>query len=275
MGETNPLFETSGELVPDAPTYDVLERVQYRTRYKAYQPPVVEPELQVALAAALTPITITSSLTLTSGERALVDEQAMSLDMPAIITKSMEGVRQILFAAQERLQAAPATNPARYRPRQVRPSDATAFSNIETPPVTEPGVHHLARYLWIFFRRPYGRALADRIESLAEMIREDSNGSDRLSGWSVGHLIAFLESNPSVVRPKLAAGPLGELIAMWNAEGKGEFSARFMPNGSIRFVVTTPSEKHPEGVSRTSGDTTIDELYKKAGLAHLDWVISG
>ena len=274
MGETNPLFETSGELVPDAPTPEGLERVQYRARYKAYQPPAIEPELEVALAAALTPITITSSLTLTSGQRALVDEQAISLDMAAIMAKSMEGVRQILFAAQERLQAAPATNPAHYKARQVRPSEATAFSNIEAPPVTEPRVHHLARYLRIFFRGQYGRALADRIERLGELIREDSYGSDQLSGWSVGHLIAFLEGNPRLTRPKLAAGPLGELIAIWNAEGKGEFSARFMPNGSIRFVVTTPNKKHPEGVSRTSGDTTINELFKKAGLADLDWVIS-
>jgi hypothetical protein len=162
----------------------------------------------------------------------------------------------------------------RYVPWKVTPSEATAFSNIEA---VRGGsgprlVKLLTQYLRTVFRPKFGPSLADRIEDLSEMMREDSGGTLDLSGDSLAQLISFLERNPMLVRPSIVAGPSGELAAIWKADGKGQFSARFMPNGTVRYLLAVPNARHPQGFTRTSGDTTPDNLFSEARLGQIDWI---
>jgi hypothetical protein len=167
---------------------------------------------------------------------------------------------------------APALSSLATRLGHSTASEATAFSNAEVVRGPwEPKLIQYLRYLRLFFRRPFGEVLAARLEALAQMMREDDDQCE-LSVMSVANLIGFLEKN-RVSRPRLAVGPSGEIVAFWRSDGEGEFSARFLSSGSVRFLVTKKNPKHPEGVSRSSGDTTLDELFARAGLADLRWTL--
>lgn len=153
-------------------------------------------------------------------------------------------------------------------------SDVTPFSNaeiaLEDQQITLP--QHLF-YVRAFFQRPYGAELAARIEALSDMaVVEEDQASP--SPASVVNLIGFLESTP-MDKPMLAMDPNGEIIAVWKHEGEGEFSVRFMSDGTVRFLMSKTNTRHPEGVTRIFGSTTSDELFARAGLADISWAFSG
>jgi hypothetical protein len=199
--------------------------------------------------------------------------------LTAVFSGSLGGAAleflQAVFIFRGDLERTPSWSSPTARSRDLRVSDATAFSNAEAVPRIRNSklVQHLVRYLRFYFRPPYGAALATRVETLVATLHEEGEGLE-LSGWSLAHLIGFLENNPSIGRPKLAAGPSGEIAAFWRHEND-EFSARFLPNGAVKFLLAVRSPYHPSGVSRSSGDTTLTELYARAGLADLKWLVSG
>jgi hypothetical protein len=153
-------------------------------------------------------------------------------------------------------------------------SQATAFSNTEAlRDRSGPDLlRHLSRYLGSIFRPSYGPALADRIEALAAMVREESDGAESLSDQSLESFIAFLERSGKLVQPRVVAGPSGEIVAIWRGGIYEEFTARFMPNGTVRYLLSKANTRHPQGVSRSSGDTTPDRLFDDARLDDLQWI---
>ncbi|MGQ0547807.1 MAG: hypothetical protein ACT4P3_21175 [Betaproteobacteria bacterium] len=165
---------------------------------------------------------------------------------------------------------------ASYEQRRFAASQVAAFSNTEA--LREKSgpdlLKHLSRYLRSIFRPAYGLALADRVEALSRMVLEEAGGELNLSGESLENLIAFLEANTKLSRPSLVAGPSGELIAIWKGAKQGEFTVRFMPDGTVRYLLTKTNRKHPKGVSRVSGDTTPDKLFDEARLSELRWMVN-
>lgn len=164
--------------------------------------------------------------------------------------------------------------PANYVARRLTTSQATAFSNIDALRSSSGPdlIKHLSRYLRSLFQQQYGPQLSERIETLSNMVREESDGTLALSGESLENLIAFLEQNAKLVRPNVVAGPSGEIIAIWRGGKSGEFTARFMPNGTVYYLVSKPNPRHPKGVSRQSGDTTPDKLFDDARLSDFQWM---
>ncbi len=272
MAETNLSFDTTGTLLLDAPLLAYRPALAYRMSVERQSSITIEAEQQRAIVAQpLTSLTNPSSLTLGSSVGAL--EFGLELATASAFSKALGDVLRTLAIIEPHPKPIVMSG-ARYRPRQITTSDATAFSNIESlRSSTEPNlIPHLLRYLRMLFRPSYGTGLATRIEQLAEIVLEESDGAERISGLSVAHMIAFLEQNPTVVRPKLAAGPSGEIIAFWRRDEQAEFSARFLTNGTVRFLVKSPNTRNPSGIDRASGETTCDQLLQKAHLNELDWV---
>ncbi len=270
MSETNPLFEADDAMKP----WFRQGFAHAGARFFAFQAGLADhPAFQeVVKANAAWQITNSSSTTLAEfGDVAVV---GLNPAQPAATAFFMTvgDVAPVMIRIKGYPEEALALSSPTAKLRQLTTSEATAFSNAEiVRRPWEPKLVEYLRYLRIFFRRSYGAALASRLEALAQMMREDEEQVE-LSVLSVAHLIGFLEKN-SLSRPKLAVGPSGEIVAFWRHEGEGEFSARFLPNGSVRFLVNKKNPKHPEGVSRSTGDTTLDELFSRAGLADLKWTM--
>jgi hypothetical protein len=278
MAETNPLF--APRAMPDVEPLFSVHRLPQRPAGVAADRAYGRLAQRAKLVADLLSTgTIISAMSVVPAEndQFLID---MTIDPAYAISKNV--VKAVLIPEAQRVEYVTLDDldPARasnYEARKLSASQATAFSNIEAvrdapPPNLLP---HLTRYLRSIFQAPYGRALADRIEKLAEMVLEESDGAQPLSGESLAGLIAFLERNPALTRPSMVAGPSGELIAIWKQAGRGEFSARFLPTGAVRFLVSRPNQRHPQGVSRLSGDTTADKLFAEAGLDELRWLFNG
>jgi hypothetical protein len=268
MLETNPLFET---LQPEGSGHGrggIWLSDSHTAVYK----------MKTLKAAAH--LSISSSLTAESGAEALVFDKQTAAGATDLLQMTVAEVLNALWMCQRatNTQGFHVTTEPRYRAREMESSQATAFSNLDKidahkARLSEPRLlEHFVRYLRLYFRPQYGGSLAARIEALAEMVREESDGERMVSAWSVGYLLGFLERNPSVSEPEVAIGPSGEVGAFWRSN-LGEFSARFLPNGTVRYLTSTPNPRHATGFDRSSGDTTPDQLFAKAALRDLSWVI--
>jgi hypothetical protein len=265
MAETNPLFETNA---------DAFFRRLFADRHPGIETAQEQARQKMRLVAELTG---GGSTVITMGDEP--ETLDLDLDIEPAYPATRDVLRAIYIPEEEDMAYLTAEDLSiwlpTYEARKLTPSQATAFSNTEAlrdrsgPDLLK----HLSRYLRSIFRPPYGPALADRIEALCEMVREEPDGESTLSGESLENLIAFLERNPELNRPSVVAGPSGELIAIWRDVG-GEFTARFMPDRTIRYLLTTPNERHPQGASRVSGDTTPDRLCEDARLKELRWMWS-
>jgi len=257
VNETNPLFEAA-------------ERPSPWWRYERTLDPSQSAMQRIRMASATPPATSASSVS--PGEGLVIDIESSGTALEASLRLTAGEVLQIVLDMTGYPEQASTWSSADNQIIELPTSDVTAFSNVEAiRSAGEPKLlQHLLHYLRFYFRPEYGSSLASRIETLAQLVRSDTDGAE-LSGWSVAYLIGFLEKNYTLLRPKLAASPNGEIIAFWRHNG-AEFSARFLPNGSVRFLVTVPSPNHPGGVSRSSGDTTLSELFARAGLADLRWM---
>ncbi len=264
MAETNPLFQA-----PSGVSFDTSMGLSAQAN-----------ELHVGLEIESVATTVAQAVSAKSHTAAtLRGEREMfvfELEPPRIYP-STKGLVRALLTLEVRpleyitLDEMVAWQPVRYESRRMTTSEATAFSNIDLRSGSGPRVlKHLTHYLRSIFRPAYGAALADRIEALSEMVREESDGSMDLSGASLANLIALLERNTKMMRPRLVAGPSGEVIAIWKRAETGEFVGRFLPNGTVKYLLTTPNPQHPQGVTRVSGDTTPDKLFSEARLAEYE-----
>jgi len=116
--------------------------------------------------------------------------------------------------------------------------------------------------------------LADRLQQLASLYREETEGREQLSNVSVNNLVSFLEINPAIRRPNIAASPVGNIIAQWRDTKGSLFSAHFLEDGTVKYFSIRSNPKHPDKLARTSGETTSDALFEMANLRSLDWVIN-
>ena len=168
------------------------------------------------------------------------------------------------------------TNAGLYKARKFESSDATAFTNIDVlRAIGRPAsLSHSIEYLRKLFRPTFGPLLADRLQQLASLYREETEGREQLSNVSVNNLVSFLEINPAIRRPNIAASPVGNIIAQWRDTKGSLFSAHFLEDGTVKYFSIRSNPKHPDKLARTSGETTSDALFEMANLRSLDWVIN-
>lgn len=153
-------------------------------------------------------------------------------------------------------------------------SRGVAFSNVdEIRGHAGPRIfNHLVGYLRAFFKPTYGRGLANRVEELAQLLKEDYEGAVDISAMSLYYLIAFLEARPNVRRPTLAVSPRGHLIAQWREAENQRLSIHFSDKGSARAFLLVKNENHQEQIDRTDATSTADAIYERAGLANVQWI---
>ena len=107
--------------------------------------------------------------------------------------------------------------------------------------------------------------IVNRIEYLAEP-EDDDDVLPTLA--SVGRLIQFLAINKHVANPTLSITPSGNIYAQWRVHATRKFSVEFLPNGSIYYVLFTPSQQEAEPVISISGLEFVDSVMRL--LKHYD-----
>jgi hypothetical protein len=147
------------------------------------------------------------------------------------------------------------------------------FVNLEVPsiepfrgtPFTQLDEHMRIHSLFFHIRRSvknYGDVLAENLITLYNFSKEEDPYDIGISYDSLYNFISFLSWHTDVKKPVVSLTPEKNIYCSWRAGNKRVFSAHFLPNSDVRFVLFNPNDKHPNRISRISGVISVDQLYK-------------
>lgn len=90
---------------------------------------------------------------------------------------------------------------------------------------------------------------------------------------SLSSFFDFIKLHANIRTPSLSLSPDHNIYASWRGENR-IFSAHFLPDGDIRFVLFKPNNRHPQRKIRVSGTATGDTLTEIVAPESLsDWVL--
>jgi len=115
--------------------------------------------------------------------------------------------------------------------------------------------------------------LANQLITLFNFAKEERPTSPGISVNSLSSFYDFLKLNTNIRTPNLSLSPDRNIYASWRVE-KRVFSAHFLPEGDIRFVLFKPNKRHPKRKIRVTGIATSDTLMEIIAPENLsDWVL--
>ena len=116
-------------------------------------------------------------------------------------------------------------------------------------------------------------SLANQLITLFNFAKEERPTSPGISVNSLNSFYDFLKLNTNIRTPNLSLSPDRNIYASWRVE-KRVFSAHFLPEGDIRFVLFKPNKRHPKRKIRVTGIATSDTLMEIIAPENLsDWVL--
>lgn len=116
-------------------------------------------------------------------------------------------------------------------------------------------------------------SLANQLITLFNFAKEERPTSPGISVKSLSNFYDFLKLNTNIRTPNLSLSPDRNIYASWRVE-KRVFSAHFLPEGDIRFVLFKPNKRHPKRKIRVTGIATSDTLMEIIAPENLsDWVL--
>lgn len=132
---------------------------------------------------------------------------------------------------------------------------------------------HQIRKLSVFPNQERMEMIANRLAELFNFAKEENPARPGISVNSLGNFFAFLTLYTNMRTPNLSLSPDHNIYASWR-KAKRVFSAHFLVDGDIRFVLFTPNQRHPRRRIRVSGTVTGDSLMKIIAPENLsDWVM--
>lgn len=148
---------------------------------------------------------------------------------------------------------------------------ASAFSLLDAIRADDTAIQHTLELLRNASPISYRERLAARIEQLLEAYKEDSDGRV-FSSDSLRVFISFLEQAGSLRYPAVTLTPGGDLYASWKQGSSHVFSAQFLKNKQIRFVIMRPNQfaiGQTEQFSGLSTALSLPSSIEKLGV--FDW----
>jgi len=112
------------------------------------------------------------------------------------------------------------------------------------------------------------REVANRLLILLNDAKEEETSIAIGSFWN---FYGFFQMNTDIKCPTISLTPENNIYASWKDEENRVFSVNFFPNGSVRFVIFKPNDRHPEKQIRLSGTATTDIL-KETVAPHGVWI---
>lgn len=115
-------------------------------------------------------------------------------------------------------------------------------------------------------------SLANKLLALFNIAKEENPTSLGIAIDSLSNFYDFLQLYTNIKNPTLSLSPDYNIYASWRSKGK-LFSAHFLQNGEIRFVLFKPNKRHPKHKIRVTGTATSDTLMEISAPESLnDWV---
>jgi len=114
--------------------------------------------------------------------------------------------------------------------------------------------------------------IANKLLTLFKIAKEENPTSLGIAADSLSNFYYFIQSHENVKIPTLSLSPDYNIYASWRSKEQ-LFSAHFLPNYEIRFVLFKPNKRHPKRKIRISGTATSDTLMEITTPENLNgWV---
>lgn len=107
---------------------------------------------------------------------------------------------------------------------------------------------------------PYCETLALRLSELFDDSKEEFPYGPGIRLSSLRNFYNFLKMNKTLKRPAVSLSPDFNIYASWKGSDSEVFSAHFVSDTDVRYVVLVPNEKYPEKQRLGSGTTTYDDV---------------
>lgn len=116
--------------------------------------------------------------------------------------------------------------------------------------------------------------LANQLITLFDFAKEESPSRPGIAVNSLSSFYDFIKLYANTIKtPSLSLSPDHNIYASWKGENR-IFSAHFLPDGNISFVLFQPNKRYPKRKIRVSGTATGDTLTDVVALESLSgWVI--
>ena len=114
--------------------------------------------------------------------------------------------------------------------------------------------------------------IANQLITLFNFAKDERPTSPGIAVDSLSSFYDFLKLYADITTPSLSLSPDHNIYASWRGENR-IFSAHFLPDGDIRFVLFQPNNRHLKRKIRISGTATGDTLTKIVAPESLDWVL--
>jgi hypothetical protein len=116
-------------------------------------------------------------------------------------------------------------------------------------------------------------SLANQLITLFNFAKEERPTSPGIAVNSLSSFYNFLKLYAIRMTPSLSLSPDHNIYASWREENR-IFSAHFLPDGDIRFVLFKTNNRHPERKIRVTGTATNDTLTETVAPESLiGWVL--
>lgn len=114
--------------------------------------------------------------------------------------------------------------------------------------------------------------IANKLLTLFKIAKEEIPTSLGIAADSLSNFYDFLQLYENIKIPALSLSPDYNIYASWRSKEQ-LFSAHFLPNNEIRFVLFKPNKRHPKRKIRISGTATSDTLMEITTPENLNgWV---
>ncbi len=125
-------------------------------------------------------------------------------------------------------------------------------------------VRELISYVRSSLDVSFARELANRLEFLSEVAKEEGPDQSEVSAESLRMFIKFLELAPDLKCPGVVLSPSGNVRVQWRAAPNKHFVAEFYPDGEVRFVIFRPDPNRPDQTIRLSGTVSVESILSTA-----------
>ena len=134
---------------------------------------------------------------------------------------------------------------------------------------TQELIHQIRKSSFV----PNQESLANQLSDLFNFAKEERPTSPGIAVNSLNSFFDFIKLHANIRIPSLSLSPDHNIYASWRAENR-IFSAHFLPDRDIRFVLFKPNNRHPKRKIRVTGTVTGDTLTEIVAPENLiDWVL--